>query len=1713
MESKLKGKIQLWLTSKFDGVQVFTSGLDSGYLGVGIVIIMNSFLAKHVYKISKVPGQLLSIKLLFKNKLLVSILELYTGASLVVQFAQADKINSLIARAVNESFFVVFGGDFNEDGSHKCASFKKCLDLGLVNSLVGSEFLKMPTWANSRGIRKTINFVFISPNLVNVLVHHDVLDVSEHFDTDYRTVSVSLGLGGLLNIQGTNENKWINFKCTILDNVIMFADEFFALIRLSDLDAMWGVFKEFDEVFTKNSSRFHKLELLVSRIVKASHKKDGEYFASLIECWNSLDSDRTLVIQSLIASDMNSGQVHSALLGVRKSYHAFKLVKSQCAKEAHIRSAIDKKMESFGVNKNHTIKSVFEHPFHKVVLNHLIVNDELILESDLIKSEVDVIMESWTRKHRVVDNVSDDWCCQYHPLEYVFDEAFSGIMCPISFDELFRIISDLPDGKAVGLLEISNKLWKHWNKLVLDMLLVLLNSCLTGEFVPVLMILKLYEWEGILTNTHLIALIEMTCKIFSKVLSDRISAAYSAFNVFHEDNFLSPIFAIGLVIEDALEKDQELWLAYNSVSWKHLKKIMTDFDLTNGYRVHNSLDQGEVFSSLLWHIFYDPLLCEIATQHILNIASEFFQINDISINNDKTVVILINSKISSLSLSISGSPIFIAKKKKSHWYLGIFFSTKGLSKPSLAKVHSDIQFFVNLVLKKAVSNKQYLYLVLAVLQPIDALVCRDLKLKSGLLLNFLNDTLHHPFFYGLKSFLQVQSEYKIASLVSFVNSVGILGCLFSHRSHDLQVWYWCPVHSLNLSVCICVSISNNFLAGMVQILLDCNLSLGGSLANSFQSCGSMFMSAILGKSKFSRFFSSLQKYSVAFVDQLCDHHGTRLDSHGPILEWFKLAMAFLDGVNFFFAGPLVLGSAVFMNILESGDFVSIHDCLSHVGSSEISIYTDESLRNLSTAGCRAGAAAFFENIGMGLGIGVTGLMLSTLAELQAITLALECLFSDSQSALNACKSELGLIKGHSGVFRNEHADLIADAAFFFVANGNVISGNFRYFVCDIYHSICYTCWEVGSGSKFLADSLLSKIDWSRSSLVWHSDLHMATGFTSRLLARICTYFMKALHHWLSVAVWKCLYNRHYPSVLCLYCGKVETSDHVFFCKVNNSAQFHILDSHVASWRTLSGLSHFSSFSMALYKSFVFNGWFHEAVSIFHDLKIAGLEVVKFVRSFGLAFKDNICNNKFKVATTPDTTTLEYYQSIYIYCKQKFNIPDGIEVVKKSVYQYIENCINNYLFGNYNISKVKSNLYNNLAHYSQLGTEDLNSETLATYFHELNFNIIKYCKKTYPQYSRTIPNTPTLPKTTAKHLQTPEQGTSSKLSLIITPFSASLAQAQTPNSPLNRFARPEDFTSLRSPTRQQEPLQTSSNLLDFLAENQSEHSETAANKENNSKITEEESIDSENKEDKMTTYIAKIPEFNREDIETSPQEWLNQNAARMLRTIPYFLKGTAGEWFENLAAPFNDWNAFKAAFLEQFTDNNISITLCNRFRNIKQEPSESVMTYIGKFNKLLRQIRQLKTNDYYSDAQILDQFIAGLKDKLIKKVHPHVPEDLNSAIQHAKRYKMAMEEANRTKLVNLAIGETSSAAKEKIDQLTKKLQRDQQNRSNQHYSPPQQSYYQLPPPAYYPPRPQYQNNYYQPAPQPIQQQYQQPPTQHYQVSARRLITQNQFTPPN
>ncbi|KAG9302975.1 hypothetical protein G9A89_022635 [Geosiphon pyriformis] len=400
-----------------------------------------------------------------------------------------------------------------------------------------------------------------------------------------------------------------------------------------------------------------------------------------------------------------------------------------------------------------------------------------------------------------------------------------------------------------------------------------------------------------------------------------------------------------------------------------------------------------------------------------------------------------------------------------------FFSFDCLSRPSLAKAHLDVWFFINFVLKKTILDKQFAYLVSSVLFPIvgyrtqfsfvpvsvcnkwDALIHKGLKSKSGLLFNFPNDALYYPSLYNLKIFEQIQAESKLVSVVAFANSADVLGHLFSHRSYNLQVLSWRPCHPLLFPVHVSISLSNNFLADAVRIFFGCNLSLGGSLADAFCLRGGTPMSCVLG-----------------------EKHWKKLDPYGPVPFWFDL-----------------------------------------------------SLCNLGTVDMKAGAAVFFEDI-------------------NSVNL-----FSNSQTALDAYRLESLLknldvnwikVKDYLGILDNKCANvLVKNATFsawclphlvserFLKASGAVVSGNSRHFVRDVF---------------------------------------------CRHTVSLQTYFMKTFYHWLPVAMQKYLYDRCYANVVCLFCGNIEVSDHIFSCSFDAAGHVQLFVVYALAWKARSGLVQASS---------------------------------------------------------------------------------------------------------------------------------------------------------------------------------------------------------------------------------------------------------------------------------------------------------------------------------------------------------------------------------------------------------------------------------------------------------------------------------------------------------------------------------------------------------
>ncbi|KAG9291513.1 hypothetical protein G9A89_021932 [Geosiphon pyriformis] len=245
------------------------------------------------------------------------------------------------------------------------------------------------------------------------------------------------------------------------------------------------------------------------------------------------------------------------------------------------------------------------------------------------------------------------------------------------------------------------------------------------------------------------------------------------------------------------------------------------------------------------------------------------------------------------------------------------------------------------------------------------------------------------------------------------------------------------------------------------------------------------------------------------------------------------------------------------------------------------------------------------------------------------------------------------VKDHFGISENEHTDVITGnislsswylplclSKYFIMANGSMIFDNSRHF-------------EIGSGSKFLEDDLLSNVDWVCFSLVWHLDLYMATGFTSRSSANAYTYFIKTLHHYLSVAIQKHLYSKLYFSVLCLYCGEVEVSDHVFSCKVDEFACYQLLDFHR---NTLDNCKD----------------------SLREDPKQW---------------------EKTKVVTkTPTLTVLEFCHAIYTQNQSDLGLPEGCCPAESALTYYINARINYYIEKEKELHDAKLGLYKELSQY-------------------------------------------------------------------------------------------------------------------------------------------------------------------------------------------------------------------------------------------------------------------------------------------------------------------------------------------------------------------------------------------------------------------------------
>ncbi|KAG9307426.1 hypothetical protein G9A89_017256 [Geosiphon pyriformis] len=221
-------------------------------------------------------------------------------------------------------------------------------------------------------------------------------------------------------------------------------------------------------------------------------------------------------------------------------------------------------------------------------------------------------------------------------------------------------------------------------------------------------------------------------------------------------------------------------------------------------------------------------------------------------------------------------------------------------------------------------------------------------------------------------------------------------------------------------------------------------------------------------------------------------------------------------------------------ILDSKKFIDIRNSLHEVWSGGFEVYTDGFLKNIGFAGIMCKTAADFLALDIDIGIGVQGLLSSTIAELQVVALALECVpsfcdvdvYLNSQATIDACVFEMVLassnfcnccwierrhiynlvwvkdltvywikVKSHSGVTGNIKANTLAGKAanfpvflpvgvqeHFLMAEDLAVFGNTHHFVRDVFSKVklldyAFTCAQ---------DVDIQKVVLSENSAFWAS---------------------------------------------------------------------------------------------------------------------------------------------------------------------------------------------------------------------------------------------------------------------------------------------------------------------------------------------------------------------------------------------------------------------------------------------------------------------------------------------------------------------------------------------------------------------------------------------------------------------------------------------------
>jgi hypothetical protein len=404
-------------------------------------------------------------------------------------------------------------------------------------------------------------------------------------------------------------------------------------------------------------------------------------------------------------------------------------------------------------------------------------------------------------------------------------------------------------------------------------------------------------------------------------------------------------------------------------------QVFTAGGLTPQYDVLVGIDQGEIISPLLWCIYYDPLLCEIqkrqlgyklsaekilniyegiTEQHkikfpgmaymddtnfltnskeeleeILRVADEFYNLNDIQINKDKSELLLRSSSYcyeESRKIQIQFGNhmmnILPTPKDNSIRILGVWFNAFNKREFVLNQCINEIKTLSNNTLRrKVITDKQTTYIFNMLILPrieyrsqvtiFTEEECNKmmvpyrkmLKNKLKFAKTAPNSIIENSLIYNIRSIWANQIQAKITNFFIQLNDKGTLGKIMDIRLLDLQSKLWID-HSPLLSLPYTEKqiylyiplLRNNFILKNLFLMKKNKITTKkekNDIENNKKIIGGRTtILDILGVDKYVKLIKNFKKCRLMFFDQLTNLSGTFL-----LTPWQLLNRQYINNMS------------------------------------------------------------------------------------------------------------------------------------------------------------------------------------------------------------------------------------------------------------------------------------------------------------------------------------------------------------------------------------------------------------------------------------------------------------------------------------------------------------------------------------------------------------------------------------------------------------------------------------------------------------------------------------------------------------------------------------------------------------------------------------------------------------------------------------------------